>query len=499
MNLKMRYIIIIIFYTVVIGITITNYNYSKSIIQEKYNLQKTHIENRLKDELRYVNLSTKILEKQLNKEMMKNSQILIDKYIENPKIFTWNLEKIKDDFENYEIYIVNEDMQIIRSTLKEDLGLDFSKYPSFAQLLRKRLEGDEFSADRMDISITTKALRKYSYMPTPDNKYLIELSIDIANRYPDFEKMDLFSKVKNLREDFDLIDNISIFKFNEDGTRIGVIKTEELEEGYDTNVNIDKKEIIRKALNTNSQQNKKGVEKDNFTYTYLPILNYLENDEFDWWNSYVIEIVYTDSPLNQELSSLNTRFITNMIFLSIIFIIFTIIIVSLFKKSENMAYYDHLTGLPNRKLFEKVFLDKMNKAERNNHLLGVMFIDLDHFKDINDNYGHEVGDYLLIAVAERIKNNLKKDDFVSRLGGDEFTIILDNIEEKKDLQTISERIIKLFDKPFSIKKNKINVTPSIGISVYPDSGTDMKELIRKSDQAMYKAKKSETPFMLDIE
>jgi diguanylate cyclase (GGDEF)-like protein len=414
---------------------------------------------------------------------------------------SWDLEAIKDKYNNYEVYIINEELQIIRSTLKEDLGLDFSKYPAFSKLLKKRLEGDEFSADRMDISITTKALRKYSYMPTPDNKYLIEFSIDISERYPDFQKMDIFSKVKSLKNEYNIIENISIFKFNEDGSRVGVIKTEELEDGYDTNVSIDKQEIIRKALRTDTIQRTQALdgENQNYIFTYIPILNYLETNEFDWWNSYVIEIIYNDLPLKQQLSELRTRLISNLIILSFIFILFSLVIFKLFNKTENMAYYDHLTGLPNRKLFEKVFLEKMNNADKKGNLLGIMFIDLDHFKEVNDKYGHEVGDDLLIAVSEKIKNNLKKDDFVARLGGDEFTIILDNIEKKKDLEYISKRLISLFDKPLTIHKNKIKANLSIGVSVYPDSGDNMKDLLRKSDQAMYSAKSSKTSYRLDIE
>lgn len=499
MKYKYRYILIIAFYILVISISISNYNYSKNIIQEKYILQKDHIEKILKDELVYINTSTKILETQLNQEMENNSYLILDKYMKNPEINTWDLNSIKERFQNYEIYIINSDLQVIKTTLKDDLGLNFNKYPSFAKLLKSRLEGNKFYADRMDISITTKKLRKYSYMPTPDNKYLIELSVDISDRYPEFKNMDIFSKINELKSDFDLIDQISIYKINEDESRIGIIKTEELENGYDQNVSFDKQEIIKKALNTEKQQTIESIESIDLTYTFIPILSYFENKKLDWWNSYVIEIAYNEKPLKNDLSNLNTKFITNIIILTSIFTLFSLIIIRLFKQSENMAYYDHLTGLPNRKLFEKVFLDKINKAERNNYLLGVMFIDLDHFKEINDNYGHETGDKLLIAVSERIKNNLKKEDFTARLGGDEFTIILDNIKQKKDLEYISKRLIKLFEKPFSINNHKIKANPSIGISIYPFSGKEMQELLRKSDQAMYKAKRNKLPFLLDEE
>jgi diguanylate cyclase (GGDEF)-like protein len=500
-KVKLRYITIILFFGIILAVTISNYTYSREIIQEKYQLQKTHVEKALTEELIFINTSTKILETQLNDEMKKNSYILIEKYIKNPDIMSWDLESIKENFYNYEIYIINEDLQIVRSTLKEDLGLNFSKYPAFSRLLKSRLEGDEFSADRMDISITTKALRKYSYMPTPDNKYLIELSIDISERYSDFQKMDIFSKVNTFKEDYNIVENISIYKFNEDGSRVGVIKTEELEDGYDTNISIDKQEIIRQSLKTDTIQRKEATDNDdqNFIFTYIPILNYLETNEFDWWNSYVIEIVYNEIPLNQQLSELRTRFFSNLFILILIFSLFSLVIFSLFKKSENLAYYDHLTGLPNRKLFEKVFLEKMSNADKRGNLLGIMFIDLDHFKQVNDKYGHEIGDDLLIAVSEKIKNNLKKDDFVARLGGDEFTIILDNIEKKKDLEFISKRLISLFDEPLYIHKNKIKANLSIGVSVYPDSGNNMKELLRKSDQAMYSAKSSKTSYRLDIE
>jgi diguanylate cyclase (GGDEF)-like protein len=155
-----------------------------------------------------------------------------------------------------------------------------------------------------------------------------------------------------------------------------------------------------------------------------------------------------------------------------------------------LAYHDGLTNLPNRRLAEEEIKAAMSQAELKNMKVGFMFIDLDNFKVVNDTLGHDIGDLLLIEAAERLKQSIRHKDIVSRLGGDEFMIVLKDISNSKQITDVAQRIIHTFATPFTIDKNIMKVTCSIGITVYPDEGEDVISLLKNADQAMYKVKQT---------
>jgi len=163
------------------------------------------------------------------------------------------------------------------------------------------------------------------------------------------------------------------------------------------------------------------------------------------------------------------------------------------KQAENsirsMAYYDILTGLPNRKLYEERLAQEISRCSQEESMLAVMFLDLDGFKRVNDSYGHEVGDKLLIEVGTRLLQVLREDDVVSRLGGDEFTIILTNLRYVKDADHMVSRIFKALKPSVVINRHEIMISTSIGISLFPANGDTTELLIKKADSAMYQAKK----------
>lgn len=161
------------------------------------------------------------------------------------------------------------------------------------------------------------------------------------------------------------------------------------------------------------------------------------------------------------------------------------------KKAEEtiryMAHYDSLTNLPNRTLFHEKLAEAMLKAKQKDQKIGVMFIDLDRFKNINDTLGHSIGDVLLQAVANRLIGCLRKEDSVSRLGGDEFAIFLTGVTHK-EVGEIAQRIITSMSESITLDHIEIFITPSIGISMYPDDGDDIEALLKHADAAMYLAK-----------
>ncbi len=153
-----------------------------------------------------------------------------------------------------------------------------------------------------------------------------------------------------------------------------------------------------------------------------------------------------------------------------------------------LASYDTVTGLPNRSLFNERLAHAMKQVERSTGNVGLLFIDLDNFKNINDTLGHSAGDRLLRLVAQRFSEKVRAADTVCRLGGDEFTIILENLESAEDAARVAEALLEQSTLPYELKGGETFVTPSIGIAVYPQDGANVQSLVMRADAAMYRAK-----------
>jgi diguanylate cyclase (GGDEF)-like protein/PAS domain S-box-containing protein len=154
----------------------------------------------------------------------------------------------------------------------------------------------------------------------------------------------------------------------------------------------------------------------------------------------------------------------------------------------HQANYDTLTGLPNRRLFHDRLSHELKKSERDHIPLALMFIDLDHFKEINDTLGHEAGDFLLQESASRITKCVRDTDTVARLGGDEFTVVLPKLTDTERLENIAGSIISALATPFHIGDLPVYVSASIGITIFPNDANDISSLLKNADQAMYVAK-----------
>jgi diguanylate cyclase (GGDEF)-like protein len=158
------------------------------------------------------------------------------------------------------------------------------------------------------------------------------------------------------------------------------------------------------------------------------------------------------------------------------------------ERIEYMATHDALTGLPNRLMFSQLLNQAIRSAQRNKRQLAVFFIDLDRFKAINDSLGHEAGDQLLQEIAKRFKQSLRAVDVVGRLGGDEFIILIEDVDELSQVGTLAHKILSSAIKPIVLLGEECRVTASIGISVYPRDGEDEQTLMKNADMAMYFAK-----------
>ncbi|MGZ8270991.1 MAG: EAL domain-containing protein [Methylophilus sp.] len=162
------------------------------------------------------------------------------------------------------------------------------------------------------------------------------------------------------------------------------------------------------------------------------------------------------------------------------------------KQSQSKLYqlvnHDPLTGLPNRRLINELFEHAIRRAQREEHKIAILFVDLDRFKAINDTLGHAIGDKLLLEVSRRIQHTLRQSDVVGRLGGDEFLIIMDSIQNSEDAAIKAKNILSTLHSEFLIEGKELYISASIGISIFPGDGTDVDSIIKAADIAMYQVK-----------
>lgn len=157
---------------------------------------------------------------------------------------------------------------------------------------------------------------------------------------------------------------------------------------------------------------------------------------------------------------------------------------------QHQALHDPLTNLPNRILFEDHYQRAYSQDEHDQSLVAVLFTDLDNFKDVNDDFGHAIGDQVLRVLGSRLQDSVRESDTVARLGGDEFVIILENIHYKEDVSKIAQKLLKSISQPLKIGEHTFEITASIGIQIAEKRNLPAVDLLKHSDYAMYQAKDS---------
>lgn len=158
--------------------------------------------------------------------------------------------------------------------------------------------------------------------------------------------------------------------------------------------------------------------------------------------------------------------------------------------SSHLANHDSLTGLPNRRLLFELLQKSFDIAARNGTKVGIVFIDLDDFKPVNDRFGHLAGDSVLVEIADRLRSSMRTSDTVARVGGDEFIVVLTNIRDSSDITLATGKIIEATARPISLAEGDCSIGLSLGVSVFPDDGTDVEALLGKADTSMYAHKRS---------
>jgi len=205
---------------------------------------------------------------------------------------------------------------------------------------------------------------------------------------------------------------------------------------------------------------------------------------------------------NWDMSQFKEKNILMLIIVSLFSILASFSLFKAFKLKQKMkaqaleaqeliwhqAHYDIQTNLPNRTLFNKQLNEEIKLAKQNNSLTALLYIDLDAFKEVNDHHGHSIGDELLTQVGIRLKNSVRASDSVYRLGGDEFTIILTDLDNQSLIEKNADRIVKSLSDEFEINELIINITSSVGTAIFPNDALDVATLVKNADMAMYEAK-----------
>lgn len=160
------------------------------------------------------------------------------------------------------------------------------------------------------------------------------------------------------------------------------------------------------------------------------------------------------------------------------------------EKIQHLADHDELTGLLNRSKFRKELASAIGQARQNPCTLATLFIDLDHFKPVNDTLGHDVGDLLLAAVAHRLRNAVRHGDQIARCGGDEFAVLLRDLPEASLAEALAAKLLTALTRPFVLQSHRVSISASIGVALYPRDGQDARTLLIKADRSMYRIKHS---------
>lgn len=467
-----------------------NYRTTVGIIRSEHKSKIDLVELGLYNEIAYTEAVNQIVEKEIHATMERHSKALVELYGRNPAVMEWDLYALKAEFDDMDIYIIDKELKVIASTLLDEIGLDFNAYPRYASLLKQRIAGDAFEADAINFSFHDGELKTYSYIPTPDHEYLLELSVNIRELHPEVELLNISNLMGDMRRRYPFIEEINIFRFEGVSNTIVEVNQKRDDPSPFAGVFQDQLECIRYVSETGEVRERTFVLDGNqYTLHYVPFEHVADGPRLTWWRPYVLEILFNDQSMVDVINDQKRVYVYSFVITTVLY--FSLILGLYYGVSamRTMAYTDYLTRLPNRKKFEEELQSKLKEMSRKGTLLAVFFFDLNGFKALNDKYGHSFGDRLLQRIARRVVAKKGKNWFAARLGGDEFVGFVHDLHSMDDVEKAAKHLHQMFDQPFTIDSHKIPVSVSIGFSVSEGSDNSVEKLVFEADQAMYKAKR----------
>lgn len=467
---------ILILFTLLFSGAIGFYDYYKGQRQILLNHEKEIelIEETVIQSIHIIDQMYALTDETLGNTMKEAMDVVLGEYERDPVFQNWDFHQLKEQI-GMDVYIINDENSVIFSSFEEDIGLNFEECcGSFVNVIEQRRLGKEFTHEGMDIQQASGEVKKFAYMPSPDQKYLFELSMSLENGEV-FEIFNILEKMNELKEEYKLIQSIRMY--NSIGLSFG-------DSGSDREVSEETRHIFEEAKRTNEKvELTRNVNGKNVTYRYIP---YVVPYEDDYPMKRVVEIVYNEVELEGVLKFYREGFIYQQLIIVFVVILFAVIIGKIISKPIHLAFHDSLTGLKNRAAFE---VEGNKRMRQNDKHLSLMMIDVDNFKQVNDRLGHLAGDQLLIDIATTIEQSIQSKGIAARLGGDEFVVICSG-QKKEEIVRQAELLIENVNEVFKDlnTQHEFHISISVGIA-YAKKTDVLKDLYDRADQALYQAKR----------
>lgn len=479
-NFRLHLTFFMIVFSIFISLVVAliNQNNLKNTLFEQHKLKLEMVEENILSSLNTIDKAYMLFDKNIAEDMESKSKVLLELYEKNPDFETWDFTALKKQI-GMDIYIINDRNVIIHSSFEPDVGLDFRKCcVEFASLLNIRRNEGKFTDDGMDIQQSSGEIKKFSYIPTPDRKYILQLGVSLEDGEI-FRHFNYFDTEVELETRFSIIDSIRVYNNN------GYVVGRKNKVNEDVKSSTDKWEAFKSAAKTRKPREIKGrYNGKEVTYRYVP---YEAESARGYSTSRVVEIIYNENDLHEALAKSRSEFITQLLIIFFGAIVISMIIARWVARPMYLAFHDSLTGLKNRAAFEKIVKEKLSSKKHN---FALMMIDLDNFKLVNDRLGHVEGDQILKVAAYTIQRCAGKGHESTRLGGDEFAVIISGLDEN-GIRFVASSLIKDIEEQFCEirRSNQIDISVSIGIA-FADPEDDLESLYEKADRALYESKKN---------
>ena len=479
-NLRIKLLVSLTVFAVILVtvVTFTNRELLRKDIQVQTQRSWELIENHILADMQTIDNVHYYLENELASQMEEVLGKLNQLYEANNNPKTWDLETFKKD-NNMEVFVFNDENTVINTTFASDLGLNFNECcKSFAKILDERRISGEYYSDGIDISTQTGQLWKYSYLATPDKKYLLEVGVN-GNNIPLYQKFNFFDTATNLVNKYDDLIEVKIIH------RAGYYLDAEWH-GSDSikSGTPEFQAAFKEALRTSQPVQYKTRLANGYIETsrFIP---YNSENEREYSTKRVIFVKYGNDTELALLEKNMKQFWSIIVVAIITSLILLFVINRLLTGTIKLATFDPLTGVYNR----TSYLSHVKSLLRNKtKKVGLLVLDLDNFKQVNDQYGHVVGDNILVEMANVLRENVNKEGIVVRFGGDEFAIVIENASVEK-LKGLSEAIMTAVHH----KKNSENaiwavITVSIGGAIQEELNETEVSLFMRADKALYESK-----------
>jgi len=483
-NLRIKLLISLIAFALILVAVIfyVNRQILTEDIKKQEVMNRTLIENHILRDMQTVDNAYFYFDKNLSDNMEEVLRKLITYYKENPYIAKWDLQKVKSENE-MDVYILDQSNTVIYTTFEKDKGLNFSECcHRFSTLLDERRASGQYYTDGIDISTTTGGYRKFGYLATPDKKYLFEVGIDLLED-PVFQTFNFTKTADYLIDKY--VDLLEVQTINAGGVFFDDSKSREITVNDQSKMFQEHFEQAKKTMKPTEYQKefKNGyIEK----YRFLPYEAEAIRGES---SKRVVFVKYGNFTEIRALTK-NTKQFRGLLFIALgTSFIMLIVINKLLSKTIHLATYDPLTNVYNR----ATYIRKMDKLlrQRKTNQPGLLLLDLDNFKQVNDRFGHVEGDKILIETARTLKQEVGKNGFVVRFGGDEFAIVLYDTKDEymeRLAHSILEKIhhLKFADKIAVDKWSVLSVSMGGAICSHPDESE--RSLFERADKALYQSK-----------